>query len=360
MSNFVLGSSHSSTRRAFTLPEMLAVIALIVIVIALLLPAFGKSKDAAWDAECRNNLHQTGLAIKAFKADQNGSPNASEVVHGLDHYYTGNSSAMRRCPVDKDFDGTSYGVNPCVSKLLGESAKVVLLDAHETFVFFEGTSSQEWIDSVAPRHWNKNMNVLYYGGHVESALPEDINPYQSESMLTSRWKPTQPCDITGEQLGCGCRGTYYSGWWGGETSTRIDTSLHMPFGGAFFGFDYWNIPLEGSNTSGWDTGTFGSGTWSATLTVPDGGTYTFHLACDNEAWLYVDGVQMIHRNTGGVAGVTTYQQSAPVTFTKGQVVDIEVRLRELTPGSSPSHVSIKWESQNTPLESIPCVAMQPN
>lgn len=352
---------HRDRCGAFTLPEMLAVIAIIIIVLSLLLPAFGKSKESVWSAECANNQHQTSIALNNFKASFRRLPNASEVVYGLDSFYSGGVSQniFRVCPADKDFKGTSYGVNPCVSKLNGESGKVVLLDSFEPFVFFEGTTSQEWMETVSPRHFGKQMNVLYYGGHVETAVPEDINPYISNELLTRKWKPKQACDLTGEELGCGCTGKYYTGWWSGESSTRIDTTLHMPFGGAFFGFDYWNIPLPGSNANGWNTGSFGSGTWTASLKVPDNGTYTFHIACDNEAWLYVNGAQLIHRNTGGANGVVTYQSSAAISLTKGEIVDIEVRLRELTPGSSPSHVSVKWESENTALENIPCQALQP-
>lgn len=358
-----LATNHptSKARRAFSIPEMLATIAIIVIVISLLLPGFGKSRESVWVVECSNNLHQTSLAMNNFKVDHTRLPNASEVIYGLDQYYSGgvDQNIFRHCPADEDFDGTSYGVNPCVSKLNGESGKVVMLDAYEPFVFFEGTSSAAWLDTIAPRHFGKNMNVLFYGGNVESRDDENLNPYDSDEVLTSKWKPTQKCDVTGDELGCGCTGTYYTGLWSGDTATRIDTTLHMPFGGAFFGFDYWDIPLEGTNSGGWDTGSFGSGTWTATLKAPVTETFTFYLACDNEAWLIVNGQQILHRSTGGAGGVTSYQASSTVSLVAGEPVDIEVRLREHSPGFSPSHVSVKWESPSTPQGVIPCAAMRP-
>lgn len=71
---------HRHPRIAFSLVELLVVIAVISILAALLLPALAKGKIAAQSAACKGNLRQLGLALAMYVQDNGHYPGNGVIV----------------------------------------------------------------------------------------------------------------------------------------------------------------------------------------------------------------------------------------------------------------------------------------
>ncbi len=89
-------------RNGFTLLELLAVVAIVLLLAALLLPAVQTAKAAAESAGCRSNLRQLGAVVFLYAADHDGqmpfgmscscwppgSPNFTNQCEGCQLHYT--------------------------------------------------------------------------------------------------------------------------------------------------------------------------------------------------------------------------------------------------------------------------------
>ena len=76
-------------RRAFTLIELLVVISIIALLIAILLPALSSARDSARTIQCASNLHQWGVGIMSYAADNNNqllrtpTPHSGNAAHPM-------------------------------------------------------------------------------------------------------------------------------------------------------------------------------------------------------------------------------------------------------------------------------------
>ncbi|MCU0792389.1 MAG: DUF1559 domain-containing protein [Opitutaceae bacterium] len=71
----VMNLAHLSVRparRAFTLIELLTVIAIIGILAAIIIPTVGRVRESARAASCTSNLRQIGVALKLYADDNKG------------------------------------------------------------------------------------------------------------------------------------------------------------------------------------------------------------------------------------------------------------------------------------------------
>ena len=65
-------SANNSQRQAFTLIEVLVVIAIIAILAALLLPALAKARERGLAIVCLNNTRQLAVACQIYTDEHNG------------------------------------------------------------------------------------------------------------------------------------------------------------------------------------------------------------------------------------------------------------------------------------------------
>ncbi len=81
------GESHcqfdSVERRAFTLVEMLVVIAIIGALMGLLIPAVRSARGSAKSVRCENNLRQIGVGLERYHAEYKGYPVDAKNGYGI-------------------------------------------------------------------------------------------------------------------------------------------------------------------------------------------------------------------------------------------------------------------------------------
>ncbi len=169
---------------AFTLIEMLVVMAIIALLAALLLPLLSKAKEEARATACVSNLHQIGIALQLYvDGNDNRLPvmrdrsmdtnapvtNALPSVDVVLKSELGNTNVLR-CPSDREgiFErtGSSYSWNSLLNGQPADKLKVLGMNfnPHAIPVFFDKEGFH------AARGPNKAVNYLYADGHIKNLL----------------------------------------------------------------------------------------------------------------------------------------------------------------------------------------------
>lgn len=114
-------SRQTKRRRAFTLIELMIVVAIIAILAALLFPAFSSARESARRTNCTSNLHQIGLAVQMYRLEEKEFPTSLAVLLPASTNATApsaldNSSGSVSTPavsIDTQSCGTSPATSTC-------------------------------------------------------------------------------------------------------------------------------------------------------------------------------------------------------------------------------------------------------
>ena len=171
--------------RAFTLVEMLVVIAIIAVLAGLLLPVIGKAKEQGRSTACLSNLRQIGLALQLYTQENESkmpfiydaliSTNATVITNQpptIDVVLTNHlgSPKILRCPSDrKDLfarTGSSYSWNSLINGQDAEHLSVFGFgfDPHQIPLTFDKEAFHLGAGG------GKGVNYLHADGHIRKLL----------------------------------------------------------------------------------------------------------------------------------------------------------------------------------------------
>jgi len=187
---------------AYTLIEILVVVAIISIVASMLMPALQQAREKARQSVCMSNLKQTGCALQLYAGDYDGycpkargydgtrtwsAPNGPLVTGGYlstNVIYGGNSviGYGGACPSHRDM--WEYGINWMLGENFDKFSRYPY--PSQTLMVADISKTTSWTITTNYKTdigwWHSNgANILYCDGHVawmsEGNAPASATPF---------------------------------------------------------------------------------------------------------------------------------------------------------------------------------------
>lgn len=158
-----MGKTHRKLTSGFTLVELLVVVTIIGILIAILLPAVQTARESARQTQCKNNLKQLGIALKAYESIERKFPAASTWPDGQDMDAAGNGNV-----------GANWVIN-----LLPH------LDQNPLFNSFDFSQPISHINNRAPR--NARLEVMICPTDINTVFPFNGSLHGDTSHFGDSW-----------------------------------------------------------------------------------------------------------------------------------------------------------------------------
>lgn len=169
MNMFCLSRRTSRSGYAFTLMELLVVISIIAILIAMMLPVLGKTKESALQIKCLSNLHQMHTAVVNYAYDHDDYYPSLDATGGW--YY-------RVAPGEK---------SSTLSRVLPETYGLTALLDQKGYM---AADSGVWVCEAQPLEQQAYGNTYVYQGSWESQSSRkkvDEHMSQMNSDLNKPW-----------------------------------------------------------------------------------------------------------------------------------------------------------------------------